>query len=120
VTPNDPRPPYLQVADDLRAAIASGRYSPGERLPSGRDMAREYGVALMTVQRALTTLADEGRIALYKSRGAFVRSPEQGGHDARPTFEELVREVGDLRETVHALEGRVEQLERSKRSRSGD
>jgi DNA-binding GntR family transcriptional regulator len=118
VTPNDPRPPYLQVADDLRAAIASGRYAPGERLPSGRDMAREYGVALMTMQRALSALADEGHVTLYKSRGAFVRTAEPGD-DSRPTLEGLAREVHDLRETVQALEGRLDQLERPKRGRSG-
>ena len=50
----------VQVADELRAAIGSGRYAPGERLPSHRDLAREYGVALMTMQRALGALADEG------------------------------------------------------------
>lgn len=112
MTPNDPRPPYVQVADDLRAAITSGRYAPGERLPSGRDLAREYGVALMTMQRALSALAEEGHVALYKSRGAFVRSAEPGDSaETRPTLAGLAREVSDLRATVQALEGRLDQLE---------
>lgn len=119
MTPNDPRPPYVQVADDLRTAITSGKYAPGERLPSGRDLAREYGVALMTMQRALTALAEEGHVALYKSRGAFVRSTEAGGPEPRPTLDGLAREVRDLRATVQALEGRLDGLERAKRGRSG-
>ena len=113
VTQNDPRPPYVQVADDLRAAITTGRYAPGERLPSGRDLAREYGVALMTMQRALTALADEGYVALYKSRGAFVRSPEAGGGAGpRPTLDGLAQEVRDLRDTVQTLGDRLTELER--------
>ena len=120
MTPNDPRPPYVQVADDLRAAITAGRYAAGERLPSGRDLAREYGVALMTMQRALGALAEEGYIALYKSRGAFVRSPVGAAHqDVRPTLDGLAEEVRNLRETVQAIEGRLSQLERPKRGRSG-
>jgi DNA-binding GntR family transcriptional regulator len=114
VTPNDPRPPYVQVADDLRAAITAGRYAAGERLPSGRDLARTYGVALMTMQRALGVLADEGYVALYKSRGAFVRSPaaEAGrGRAQEPTLDGLAEEVRDLRETMRSLEGRLAELE---------
>ena len=33
--PDDSRAPYLQVAGLLRAAILTGRYAPGDRLPSG-------------------------------------------------------------------------------------
>ena len=40
--PNDPRPPYQQVANALRAAILTRTLSPGEKLPSGRSV----GVAL--------------------------------------------------------------------------
>ena len=56
---NDPRPAYLQVADDLRASISGGTFKPGERLPSGRDLARRYGVAPMTISHALDVLRQE-------------------------------------------------------------
>lgn len=111
MTPNDPRPPYVQVADDLRAAITSGRYAPGERLPSNRDLAQEYGVALMTMQRALNALADEGHVALYKSRGTFVRSPD-ADQQPRPSLDGLAQEVRELRETVQSLGDRLAELER--------
>ena len=41
VKTNDPRPPYLQIADDLRDAIRSGRYEQGHRLPAGRELAKQ-------------------------------------------------------------------------------
>jgi DNA-binding transcriptional regulator YhcF (GntR family) len=39
---NDPRPAYLQVADYLRASITARTFKPGERLPSGWELARHY------------------------------------------------------------------------------
>jgi DNA-binding GntR family transcriptional regulator len=113
----DPRPPYLQVAEDLRAAIKSGRLKPGERLPSGREMAKQYGVALMTLQRALNTVAADGLIVSYQGRGAWVRSPE---HTAvQHTFDAtaLVQRLGAMEATLEELENRVRELEHDRNRR---
>jgi GntR family transcriptional regulator len=111
VTSNDPRPPYLQVADDLRDAIVSGRYQAGERLPSGRDLAKEYGVALMTMQKALTTLASEGFVVSYQGRGVFVRTPGEVDNPeaAQPNTDTNLEAV---QERLRKLEERVRKLER--------
>ena len=69
---NDPRPAYLQVADDLRANISGGTFKPGERLPSGRELARRYGVAPMTISHALDVLRQEQLVEAYQGRGVFV------------------------------------------------
>jgi DNA-binding GntR family transcriptional regulator len=53
-------PPYLVIAADLRAAIESGQYRPGDALPSINQLAQEYGVAKTTAQKALRVLKDEG------------------------------------------------------------
>ena len=37
--PDDPRPPYQQVANALRAAILTRKFAPGEKLPSGNELA---------------------------------------------------------------------------------
>jgi DNA-binding transcriptional regulator YhcF (GntR family) len=78
--PDDPRPPYKQVAGDLRAAIVSRRLAPGDRLPSGAELARRYGVARMTVQQAIRVLRDESLVVTRQGSGVFVRSlePAQG------------------------------------------
>ena len=49
--PRDPRPVYEQIADDLRAAIKEGRLQPGDRLPTEREHAGRYGVAIMRTLR---------------------------------------------------------------------
>jgi DNA-binding GntR family transcriptional regulator len=72
----DPRPPYVQAADVLRAAIQDGELSPGERLPSARELQRRFGIASSTVQNALRLLKGEGLIYSVLGRGSYVRAQE--------------------------------------------
>jgi DNA-binding transcriptional regulator YhcF (GntR family) len=85
--PDDPRPPYLQVANDLRAAILTRKYAPGEKLPSGPDLAVHYGVARMTVQQAVRILRDEGLIVSRQGSGVFVRARTERPVGLRPHVE---------------------------------
>ena len=55
--------------------IKEGIYPPGSRLPSGAGLAREFGVALMTVRQALDALQDKGYIVRKQGKGTFVVSP---------------------------------------------
>lgn len=63
--------PYVQIADQLRAAIASGEIT--DLLPSLTDIAEETGVAIGTVSRAVKILRDEGLVYGVPGRGTFVR-----------------------------------------------
>jgi len=63
--PLDPRaaaPLHAQVFDGLRARILAGELAPGARLPSSRQLARDLGVARVTVLQALDGLAAEGYV----------------------------------------------------------
>jgi len=107
VDSNDPRPPYAQIAAVMRAAIRTGELAPGERLPSGRELATQYGVALMTIQKALATLRDEGLVHSYRGRGTFVH----GGKalpDSSTNLDDLKATVDELARRVKALEGKVD------------
>lgn len=53
---------FLEIAEDLRARIRAGTLAPGARLPSTRDLAHTYDVALATAAHALKTLANEGLV----------------------------------------------------------
>ena len=66
--------PYRQVASGLREDIAAGKYPTNSRIPSARELAEEYGVALTTAVRAVEELRDEGLIETRRGRGSFVRS----------------------------------------------
>ena len=73
INPADPRPPYQQVADKLRAAIAAGELEPGDVMPSVRGVAAQYGVSNATASRALDLLKAEGLVDARPGRGNVVR-----------------------------------------------
>ena len=85
--PDDPRPPYQQVANALRAAILTRKLAPGEKLPSGTELAQRYGVARMTIQQAIRLLRDEGLIVSRQGSGVFVRERTARAIALRPLVE---------------------------------
>jgi len=72
------RPLYQTLADSLVRALQAGRYRPGERLPSVRDLCSTHGMSLATVTHALHRLEDAGWIESRHRRGFFVRGSRGG------------------------------------------
>jgi DNA-binding transcriptional regulator YhcF (GntR family) len=68
-------PPYLQVAAAIRRRIATGALRPGDRVPSTRQVVRDFGVAMATASRALAVLRDEGLVVTRPGSGTVVRAP---------------------------------------------
>jgi DNA-binding transcriptional regulator YhcF (GntR family) len=106
--PDDPRPPYQQVANALRAAILTNTFSPGEKLPSGPDLSQQFGVARMTVQTAIRVLRDEGLVVSRQGSGVFVRERTQRPIDLRSHLEQAFEQpevsvdfAGFSGETLH-------------------
>jgi DNA-binding transcriptional regulator YhcF (GntR family) len=85
--PDDPRPPYVQVANALRAAILTKRFRAGDKLPSRNELAKTYDVAPMTVQNALRELREEGLIVSRQGSGVFVRERTERPVGLRPHIE---------------------------------
>ena len=65
---------YLQVAGEIRRAIAEGEAKPGERLPPAKDLAAILDVNTNTVLRSLRVLRDEGLLEFRRGRGVSVVS----------------------------------------------
>ncbi len=63
---------YQRLASLMRHRIASGAYSVGERLPAITRLARELGVAVVTVRQAYEVLSSEGLITSRRGRGTHV------------------------------------------------
>lgn len=72
INPNSHVPIYLQLVDQIRAAIAAGVYRPGEALPSLRVLALDVQVNPNTVQRAYDTLLRQGTIYSQRGKGLYV------------------------------------------------
>ena len=64
---------YERLADELRADIMSGKYRPGDRLPSTLDLMERTGVANLTVRGAYRVLVEEGLVESVPKRGFYVR-----------------------------------------------
>ncbi|MFC7548064.1 TetR/AcrR family transcriptional regulator C-terminal domain-containing protein [Plantactinospora sp. GCM10030261] len=96
-------PPYRRIVAELRRQILAGELAPGDRAPSVRRVARDWGVALATATRAMATLREEGYLRARPRVGTVVAdragkpvprdtSPgprragrtEEAGHPARP------------------------------------
>jgi DNA-binding transcriptional regulator YhcF (GntR family) len=65
-------PLYRQIAGELEARIRSGGLQPGDRLPSIRQIADRWDVAIATATRVLATLRDEGLVEAKVGSGTVV------------------------------------------------
>ena len=63
---------WRQVADDITRMIDTGELPSNQRLPSEADLTEVYGVARVTVRRAIRELVDAGRLTVVQGRGTFV------------------------------------------------
>ncbi|MFI9722262.1 TetR/AcrR family transcriptional regulator C-terminal domain-containing protein [Streptomyces sp. NPDC052396] len=79
-------PPYLRIAAAIRKRIAEGELAPGDRVPSTRQIAREWHVALATAAKVLTTLRQEGLVRAEPRVGTVVAAatPPATAAPARP------------------------------------
>ena len=65
-------PIYAQLVFQIKLAIVSGVYLPGERLASVRELAMDAGVNPNTMQRALQELERDGMVYTQRTSGRFV------------------------------------------------
>jgi GntR family histidine utilization transcriptional repressor len=66
------RPRYQQIRDNLRERIRAGEWAVGEAIPAEEALTREFGVARMTVNRALRELTDAGLLRRARGSGTYV------------------------------------------------
>jgi DNA-binding transcriptional regulator YhcF (GntR family) len=110
---DDSRPPYLQVAELLRKRVATRQYGIGERLPTTRELADEFGVAPNTVLNAIRVLRDEGLVSSQQGRGTFVRAvPEPGSSVPTSDFKLVMNQLEQFQADLQSMRQRLEQLER--------
>lgn len=65
-------PIRTQLTEQLASCITSGKYKPGERLPSVRELAAEAGVNPNTMQRAFAELEGMGLVVTNRTAGRKV------------------------------------------------
>lgn len=66
------RPIFLQIVERIQMDIISGRYAPGDKLPSVRDLAGEAAVNPNTMQKAFQELERTGLVHSVRTSGRYI------------------------------------------------
>lgn len=82
---------YLKIVDDIKRRVALGIAAKDDRLPSCRELALELGVNPNTVQRAYSTLEEEGVIYTIPKKGVYVSGGK--GEEIRKVAAEKIAEL---------------------------
>lgn len=71
------RPIFIQILERIRMNIISGKYQPGEKLPSVRELAAEAAVNPNTMQRAFAELERAGLVYSRRTSGRFITEDQE-------------------------------------------
>ncbi len=119
IDPRQPLPVFVQLKTLLTEDIISGRYAPGQQLPTEHELCALYGISRTPVHRALAELAEEGAILRHRRRGTFVNphwvSQHGSGDELRIVvpegpWEELVRASCPVGTTLSVASVALEEL----------
>ncbi len=69
---NISEPLYVQLMENIKHKIVNGDLKIGDRIPSERMMAEQYGINRLTVRNALKKLEKEGILQSYRGKGTYV------------------------------------------------
>ncbi|MCF7952807.1 MAG: PLP-dependent aminotransferase family protein [Spirochaetales bacterium] len=89
---------YLDIAEDIQQEIEEGRFSEGQKMPTVRSLAEQYGTTVVTVTNALKKLDSDGWVIRKPGSGVFVRKHETLGSlpasDLKEIFTRIIDEDG--------------------------
>ena len=71
------RPIFIQILERIRIDVISGKYQPGEKLPSVRELAAEAAVNPNTMQRAFAELERTGLVYEKRTSGRFITEDQE-------------------------------------------
>lgn len=100
-------PLYVQLMDELEASIRNGVYKPGDKIMTEAEMAREYGVSLITVRKAVGSLMEKGLVVRKQGKGTFVTKPKYSRNMKKlQSFTEMCEQMG-VKPGAQVLENRL-------------
>lgn len=104
------RPVYRQLIEQTEQAIISGLFSPGEKLPSVRELASEAGVNPNTMQKALSELERSGMLHSERTSGRFITDDEDLISNMK--YQRAEYEAKSFLDSMHKLGLSVEEITR--------
>ena len=97
------KPKHQEVFERLRAAIRSGEYSPGDRLPTEAEFIQHFSVSRTTVNRALRDLQNEGILTRRRGSGTYIPKDKRDAARTAMWFMLPPLEVGSLFSVVQRI-----------------
>ena len=112
-------PVYIQIHNEIRKEIESGKWAVGERIPSERQLSQDFDVSRMTLRQAIKTLVDEGILQRQVGSGTYVASSKvQEKMSGTTSFTEITESQGKKpsSKTVsyHVADPSISELEKLK------
>ena len=83
-------PIYLQIMQNIKQNIISGKWEPGSRISSVRDLSIVFGVNPNTMQRALTALEQEKLLYSERTSGRYITGDEQIIKELRDNYAQSI------------------------------
>ena len=80
------RPIFAQIIEIMQLDIVSGKYAPGDKLPSVRELATEAAVNPNTMQKALSELERSGLVYSKRTSGRFITEDLNRIEGVKSTF----------------------------------
>ena len=107
IDPEQRRPIYVQIVDEVRRARVVGTLEPDDPLPSVRQLASELGVNPNTVKQAYRELEREGLVYMRRGQGTFASDAALNGAErsrmVRAVAERALRQAHRLGATPEEL-----------------
>lgn len=92
-------PIYIKVKKKIQDKINEGIYKAGEKIPSERELAKEYGVSRMTARQAVEALSYEKTVYRERGKGTFVAAKQFSQKNVK-SFTQTLAEQGYEPSTV--------------------
>ena len=97
ISSNSDLPIYLQIVNQIKDEILSGKMKENEMLPSMRALAKELGISFITTKRSYEELEKQGLINTIPGKGCFVSA-----FNKEIVFEAKMREIEEkLEEAIY-------------------
>jgi GntR family transcriptional regulator, transcriptional repressor for pyruvate dehydrogenase complex len=111
---------YELVVDQIRRAIQIGRFLPGEKLPTERELAGQLGVSRTTVREAMRVLQGEGLIETRRGRagGAVVIAAGGSAAERRQMLRRRLAELENVFDYRLAVEPAAARLAAERRTKA--
>lgn len=113
VDPKSGVPIYIQIKNHIKHLIATGVLTPGQQLPTIRQLAVDITVNLNTVAHAYAELEREGLLTIQRGRGTFIADPENGPDLTQMRDSKLQTLVDNLFAEALGLGYNVEEVQRA-------